>query len=156
MVNQPVMTLTLSTGSLSPPTLVLKNRAVFAADNITPQANTTVNNYLGDGATGVGVSTDLRQHPAYRTEMLQKISNLTTVRTHQFATWITVGFFEVIKTGTPELGIPDVLGQEVGAAAGNQVRFRSFFVIDRTKATGFNPYYPGNFRDCVTYRRRIE
>ena len=88
--------------------------------------------------------------------MLQKISNLTTVRTHQFATWITVGFFEVVKTGTPELGIPDVLGQELSSGAGAKTRYRSFFVLDRTKATGFNPYYPGNFRDCVTYRRRIE
>ena len=99
---------------------------------------------------------DNRQHPLYRTEMLQKIMNLTTVRTHQYAVWITVGFFEVIKPGTPELGIPDLLGQEVGLSAGKNTRYRSFFTLDRTKATGFNPYYPGNFRDCVTYRRRIE
>ena len=101
-------------------------------------------------------TTDHRQNPLIRTEMLQKITNLTTVRTHQFAVWITVGFFEVVRPGTAELGITDVLGQEVGATAGKAIRYRSFFVIDRTKATGFNPYYPGNFRDCVSYRRRIE
>ena len=100
--------------------------------------------------------TGKRQHPYYRTEMLQKVMNLSTVRTHQFAVWITVGFFEVTHVGTPELGLPDVLGAELYAAAGKNVRYRSFFVIDRTKATGFNPYYPGEFRDCVTYRRRIE
>ena len=100
--------------------------------------------------------TNNRQHPYYRTELLQKVMNLTTVRTHQFAVWITVGFFEVTHTGTPELGIADILGAELGVAAGNNVRYRSFFVIDRTRATGFNPYYPGDFRDCVTYRRRIE
>jgi hypothetical protein len=88
--------------------------------------------------------------------MLQKVMNLTTVRTHQFAVWITVGFFEVVKTGTAELGNPDILGQELGLTAGKNVRYRSFFTLDRTRATGFNPYYPGNFRDCVTYRRRIE
>ncbi|WP_435005335.1 hypothetical protein P12x_003232 [Tundrisphaera lichenicola] len=97
-----------------------------------------------------------RQHPYYRTELLQKVMNLSTVRTHQFAVWITVGFFEVTKVGTPELGIADQLGGELGLAAGRNVRYRSFFTIDRTRATGFNPYYPGNFRDCVTYRRRIE
>jgi len=157
LVNQPVSTRMLYTGAnlpTSPPTLVPQSRAVFAADNYTPLLNTAVNNYLG--ANSAATPFDLRQHPVYRTEMLQKISNLTTVRTHQFATWITVGFFEVVKTGTPELGIPDVLGQELGSGAGKNVRYRSFFVLDRTKATGFNPYYPGNFRDCVTYRRRIE
>jgi len=146
----------------TPPSLVVQSRAVFAPDNYMPQSSVPLsgpqaNNFLGAGATGSAVVTnDLRQHPVYRTEWIQKLSNLTTVRTHQFATWITVGFFEVVRTGTPELGIPDVLGQELGSSAGKKIRFRSFFVIDRTKATGFNPYYPGNFRDCVTYRRRIE
>ena len=164
MVNEPVTTPTLWTANATlyptaaaPPTLVYQTRPSFLADNYTPNpaGAQSLNNYLGAGVTGMPTD-DLRQHPLYRTEWLQKISNLTTVRTHQFATWITVGFFEVVKTGTPELGIPDVLGQELGSSAGKNTRFRSFFVIDRTKATGFNPYYPGNFRDCVTYRRRIE
>ena len=102
------------------------------------------------------VLTNKRQHPYYRTELLQKVMNLTTVRTHQFAVWITVGFFEVTHVGTPELGLPDILGAELDAASGRKERYRSFFVIDRTKAGGFNPYYPGEFRNCVTYRRRIE
>ena len=156
VVNQPVVTPQLWSGSLTyPPTLFTPNRAAFAADNLTPQADTTLNNDLGAGSIGA-VTDDLRMHPVYRTEMIQKISNLTTVRTQQFATWITVGFFEVVATGTPELSVPDTLGAEIGAGAGDRVRYRAFFVIDRTKATGFNPYYPGNFRDCVTYRRRIE
>jgi hypothetical protein len=117
----------------------------------------TQNYYLGaNTTTGANPVFDNRQHPAYRTELLQKVMNLTTVRTHQFAVWITVGFFEVTRVGVPELGRPDVLGGELGLAAGANVRYRSFFVLDRTKATGFNPYFPGEFRDCVTYRRRIE
>ena len=155
-VNQQITPPTLSSTTVSPPTLVLSTRPAFLADNFTTTPSDNLNNFLGAGPTGTPPVDDYRQHPVYRTEMLQKISNLTTVRTHQFATWITVGFFEVVRTGTPELGIPDVLGQEVGSAAGKNVRYRSFFVLDRTKATGFNPYYPGNFRDCVTYRRRIE
>ena len=31
--------------------------------------------------------------------MMQRIMNQTTVRTHQYAVWITVGFFEIIKQG---------------------------------------------------------
>jgi hypothetical protein len=88
--------------------------------------------------------------------MMQKVMNLTTVRTHQFAVWITVGFFEVIKTGSPALGVPDILGGELGLFAGKNVRYRSFFLLDRTRAVGFNPSSPQDFRDIVTYRRRIE
>ncbi|MEO6811357.1 MAG: hypothetical protein ABI353_19785, partial [Isosphaeraceae bacterium] len=50
----------------------------------------------------------------------------------------------------------DQLGPELGKAGGRNIRYRSFFLIDRTKATGFNPSNPGDFRECVTYRRRIE
>ncbi len=105
---------------------------------------------------GSGGANDNRQHPAYRIEWMQKVMNLTTVRTHQFAVWITIGFFEVLKAGSPTVGVPDVLGQELGSAAGKNVRYRSFFLLDRTRAAGFNPYNPGDFRDVVTYRRRIE
>ena len=44
-------------------------------------------------------ATDNRQHPYFRTELMQKAMNLTTVRTHQYAVWITVGFFEVKRQG---------------------------------------------------------
>ena len=173
-INRPTVPQQLSTGVghagagyviPTPPTLVPASRYIFLPDNYTPGVdksigttvpNSQVNNHLGSGVTGAGVPNDRRQHPLYRTEWLQKVMNLTTVRTHQFAVWITVGFFEVVRPGTPELGVPDVLGAELGQAAGTNVRFRSFFTLDRTKATGFNPYYPGNFRDVVTYRRRIE
>jgi hypothetical protein len=157
----------------TPPHLVAGARSFFLPDNFTPTFASTAAataagvatvpgspafNHLGSGVGNVPTAPtdDRRQHPSYRTEMLQKVMNLTTVRTHQFAVWITIGFFEVVNPGTPELGIPDVLGQELGLAAGKSVRYRSFFVLDRTKATGFNPYYPGDFRTCVTYRRRIE
>jgi hypothetical protein len=117
-----------------------------------------INHYLGANVTTPPPpnSTDNRQHPYFRTEMMQKVMNLTTVRTHQFAVWITVGFFEVIKTGSPALGVPDILGGELGLFAGKNVRYRSFFLLDRTRAVGFNPSSPQDFRDIVTYRRRIE
>ena len=40
--------------------------------------------------------------------------------------------------------------------AGKNVRYRSFFILDRTRAHGFNPSAPGDFRDVVTYRQRIQ
>jgi len=50
----------------------------------------------------------------------------------------------------------DQLGPELGLAAGRNIRYRSFFLVDRTRATGFNPANPGDFRELITYRRRIE
>lgn len=105
---------------------------------------------------------DKRQHPYFRTEILQKVMNLSTVRTHQYAVWVTVGFFEVTKPGNAQLAFSnplaaaDQLGPELGVTTGRNIRYRSFFLIDRTRATGFNPSNPGDFRECVTYRRRIE
>jgi hypothetical protein len=114
------------------------------------------------GANGGGASPDTRQHPYFRTEMMQKIANLTTVRTHQYAVWITVGFFEVTQVGNPQMAridprlTMDLLGNEMGASTGKSVRYREFIVLDRTRAPGFNPLNPGDFRDLVLYRRRIE
>jgi hypothetical protein len=107
---------------------------------------------------------DRRQHPYWRTEWLQKVMNLTTVRTHQYAVWVTVGYFEVLQTGNAQLASDparfteavDELGPEIGAAQGRATRYRAFFVLDRTKATGFNPRNPGDFRELVQFRRRIE
>ena len=89
--------------------------------------------------------------------------NLTTVRTHQYAVWITIGFFEVKKQGdigmlvqgSPQLAF-DIMGPEVGALSGQNVRFRGFFLVDRLKLTGFNPANVGGFRAAVVYRKVIQ
>ena len=89
--------------------------------------------------------------------------NQTTVRTHQYAVWITVGFFEVTKQGdlgmlsstNPQLAF-DIMGSEVGSVTGNTTRYRGFFVIDRTKLTGFTPNNTGSFRAAVAYRKLIQ
>jgi len=106
---------------------------------------------------------DSRRNPFFRTEWLQKVMNLTTVRTHQFAVWITVGFFEVTREGDPQMASTtaptlayDQLGMELNLLSGHPIRYRSFFLLDRTRAVGFNPFNPGNFRDVIVYRRSIE
>lgn len=122
-----------------------------------------------DGPAGVNQSLylgaqggDRREHPVFQQEWLQKILNLGTVRSHQYAVWVTVGFFEVVQEGNPQLALADPalvvdqLGREVGKDRGENVRHRSFFIIDRTKAVGFNPMNPDDFRKMVVYERRIE
>ena len=104
------------------------------------------------GAVTYATQPDRRQHPFFRTEMLQKIMNLTTVRTQQFAVYVTVGFFEVKTEGNSNTLQPDILGAEIDA----NNRFTMFAVVDRTKAEGFNPLNPGNYRDLVDYSRRLK
>jgi len=110
---------------------------------------------------------DQKQHPYFRTEMLQKAMNLTTVRTHQYAVWITVGFFEVTRqgdllmagagAGTPAAALAfDILGPEIGASTGQTTRFRGFFLVDRLQLTGYDPNIIGSFRPAVVYRQTIE
>jgi hypothetical protein len=117
--------------------------------------------YLG-GASAAPVF-DYRQHPYWRLEMMQRVMNLTTPRTHQYAVWITVGFFEIIRQGDPGMQLLldprlafDIMGPEVGAVTGKNVRYRGFFLVDRTKITSFNPGNTGSFRSAVVYRKTIQ
>jgi hypothetical protein len=119
------------------------------------------NPYLG--ANLGGATPDAKQHPYWRSEQLQRFMNLTTVRTHQYAVWITVGFFEVkrqgdigmLTSGNPQLAF-DILGAEIGAVTGQMTRFRGFFLVDRLKLPGFDPRNTGSFRSAVVYRKVIQ
>ncbi|MGA7499014.1 MAG: hypothetical protein WBX00_19975, partial [Isosphaeraceae bacterium] len=130
-----------------------------------------VNSVAGKTATPPANATppqiDMKQHPYFRTEMLQKAMNLTTVRTHQYAVWITIGFFEVTRqgdllmagagAGTPAAALAfDILGPEIGASTGQTTRFRGFFLVDRLQLTGYDPNAVGSFRPAVVYRQTIE
>ncbi|QDV35898.1 hypothetical protein [Tautonia plasticadhaerens] len=108
------------------------------------------------GPDPIGPFLDMRRHPYYRTELIQKMTNLTTPRTHQFAVWVTVGFFEVVRPGDRAQLVPDELGPELGSASGNIARHRMFFILDRSRATGYDPRNPGQYRDVVLWSRRIE
>jgi hypothetical protein len=113
--------------------------------------------YLGSGPTP-----DRRQSPYFRTEWLQSVMNLTTVRSHQFAVWITIGFFEVKRRGNPALATSnpslafDLLGREIGSPEGHRVRHRAFFVLDRTRASGLNRNDTMSIDGVVVHRHIIE
>ncbi|MDR3620331.1 MAG: hypothetical protein P4L85_13355 [Paludisphaera borealis] len=101
-------------------------------------------------------------HPYYRSEWMQKMMNLSTVRSHQYAVWVTVGFFEVTTLGDPAMAAIspnmayDVLGREVGMLNGKNVRHRAFFIVDRLKLSGFDSRSPGQYREAVLYRKIIQ
>ncbi|HKM56448.1 MAG TPA: hypothetical protein VJY33_23795 [Isosphaeraceae bacterium] len=126
----------------------------------TPTVTPPTINYLGSNNSA---NVDNTQHPYWRSEMMQKVMNLTTVRTHQYAVWITIGFFEVKREGDLGMiaqGVPllayDLLGPEIGAASGQTTRYRGFFLVDRTKLYGFDDTTPGSFTPAVVYRQMIE
>ena len=106
---------------------------------------------------------DNREHPFWRIEMMQRVMNLTTVRTHQYAVWITVGFFEVkrrgdvamINSADPRLAF-DVLGPEIGLPDQKNRRYRGFFLVDRLKLDGFAQTTSGPWHNAVVYRQPIQ
>ena len=106
---------------------------------------------------------DSREHPFWRIEMLQRVMNLTTVRTHQYAVWITVGFFEVKRRGNagmiasadPRLAF-DILGPEIGLNGNKLLRYRGFFLVDRLKLDGFDPTTTGPWHSAVVYRQNLQ
>jgi len=118
---------------------------------------------LGQPSDGSQLPLDSREHPFWRIEMLQRVMNLTTVRTHQYAVWITVGFFEVkrrgnvgmIASGDPRLAF-DVLGPEIGLNGNKLLRYRGFFLVDRLKLDGFDPTTTGPWHSAVVYRQNLQ
>jgi hypothetical protein len=124
------------------------------------------NAHLGSASETPGKSgnnfADAREHPYWRTEQLQRMMNLTTPRTHQYAVWITIGFFEVLRQGdlgmllsNPTLAF-DILGPEIGATNGKNVRFRGFYLVDRLQLTGYNPASSTGYKQAIIYRQRIQ
>ena len=99
--------------------------------------------------------------PLLADQLLQKAMNLTTVRTHQYAVWVTVGFFQVkrqgdigmLAQGPPQLAF-DVMGPEL--VEPKRIRYRGFFMVDRLKLTGFNLGDTGGWHSAVVYRKVIQ
>ena len=130
-----------------------------------PQASpTTTGVYLGSNN---GTNPDYSQHPYWRSEMMQKVMNLTTVRTHQYAVWITIGFFEVTRQGDPLMAnanpgtsLPPWVSTSSGPrSAPRPARRRgtgaSSWSTD-SSSTGFDDTTTGSFRPAVVYRQIIE
>jgi hypothetical protein len=61
----------------------------------------------------------------------------------------------MLLQGAPQLAY-DIMGPEIGALNGQNVRYRGFFLVDRLKLTGFNPNDMGDFHNAVVYRKVIQ
>jgi hypothetical protein len=85
----------------------------------------------------------------FRYQSLMRMGNLVTAQSNVYATWITVGFFEV----DPATG---ELGQEYGIETGNVKRKRGFYVVDRSVPVAFEPGKNHNIQQAIRLRRIIE
>ncbi len=82
----------------------------------------------------------------FQTQLMQRLSNLTTTRSNVFAVWITVGFFEY-QNGT--------VGKEYGLDNGSRQRYRAFYLIDRTRPVGYSPGMRMNADKTIILRRYL-
>ncbi|MDO4557918.1 MAG: hypothetical protein Q4C47_03025, partial [Planctomycetia bacterium] len=87
----------------------------------------------------------------FRYEQIQRMANLTTMRSSVDAVWVTLGYFQVL--GKDADGRP-LLGEEVEGPQGIPERPRAFYIFDRSIPTG---YMPGENRgtDRAVLLRRI-
>ncbi|MBP86559.1 MAG: hypothetical protein CMJ64_07580 [Planctomycetaceae bacterium] len=96
-----------------------------------------------------GAHIDPTRNPYFRYHGFQRLENLVTTRSNVYATWVTVGFFEV----DPGTGL---LGQEAGLDTGDVKRHRSFYIFDRTLPVAFEPGEDHNVDRAIMLRRFIE
>lgn len=89
--------------------------------------------YSEDGIT-TGSGQD-RPHPYQQAELARRLWPNITTRSNVFAVWCTVGFFEC-RPNNPNPNPADprawLIGPEIDADVGRQVRYRFFAIVDRT------------------------
>jgi hypothetical protein len=99
------------------------------------------------------------RNPFFRYEGLQRLGNLVTTHSNQFAIWITIGYFEISPwPGGSDATHPDgyQLGKEIGSDTGEIVRHRAFYIFDRTIPVGFQRGQDVNAEKAILVKRFIE
>lgn len=104
-----------------------------------------------------GAHNNPNRNPYFRYHGLQKMANLLTTRSNQYAVWITIGYFEV-EPVTLDAVHPDgyALSRELGSDTGEIRRHRAFYIVDRTIPVGYQRGRDHNARNAIVLRRFIE
>ncbi len=101
---------------------------------------------LPDGT--IELANDPDRHPFFRYDEISRLPNLTSTNSNTFAMWVTVGLF-VVDPATLNVGA------EYGSDQGNNTRYRSFYIIDRSVPVGFEPGKASNARNTIIYSRSL-
>ena len=99
---------------------------------------------------------DPAANPQFQYLTATRLANVATTRSHVFAIWVTVGFFQWDETAKKY--ITDATGNpiEVGADTGSSQRHRGFFIFDRSIPVAYETGQDHNVRDAILLRRIIQ
>lgn len=101
--------------------------------------------FLRDPTTS---SFDQSKHASVHYQDTARLGNLTTAHSNVFGVWMTLSYFEWNEQ--------DGLLQEHKVATGENKRYRSFFVIDRSIPVGYRPGEDWNVENTVLIRRYLD
>jgi hypothetical protein len=90
-------------------------------------------------------SRDAATNAYFRYQTVNRLANLTTIRSNVFAIWVTIGY------STSPSG-----WSEAGGDTGEIRRHRGFYIFDRSIPVGFDPGKDLNVRDAILLRRIIQ
>jgi hypothetical protein len=81
----------------------------------------------------------------FRYQTVNRLTNLSTIRSNVFAVWVTIGYSTSPSNWT-----------EAGSDTGEIRRHRGFYIYDRSIPVGFDPGKDLNVRDAILLRRIIQ
>lgn len=87
---------------------------------------------------------DPAANPQFQYLTANRLANVATTRSHVFAVWVTIGFFD------------PVTDQELGTDTGDVQRHRGFFIFDRSIPVAYETGKDHNVRDAILLRRIIQ
>jgi hypothetical protein len=106
--------------------------------------------------------------PFFRYQLLTKTGGFFTTRSNVYAVWVTVGFFEVQRIPSAQVGSSQFCGdstypnrdgyqlvREYGSDSGIMQRYRGFAMIDRTIPVAFQRGENYNVDKCFLVRRML-
>ena len=120
-----------------PATTVLQLLALKGGTSSTTVSGTVVADTANPGP-------DPAANPQFQYLTANRLANVATTRSHVFAVWVTIGFFD------------PVTDQELGTDTGEVQRHRGFFIFDRSIPVAYETGKDHNVRDAILLRRIIQ
>jgi len=99
---------------------------------------------------------DPAANPQFQYLTATRLANVATTRSHVFAVWVTVGFFQWDEVSRKYITDANNNPLEVGADTGTSQRHRGFYIFDRSIPVGYETGKDNNVRDAILLRRIIQ